>query len=440
MFIFNLSLLTYSDFMGTQGIYGEEYDRLDFDDVLAALLWQYSGISGLVPVNEVDNLEHYHIEDELNPVFLVGAYTAATDTFVPTAANYADQAALNRVMRYNSNTGGNSGVMLVAENNPNFVLICGSEELTLAGEIISAMTGGSVMGTDADVADGTRFRMSLPKGDGEKSSPDTSRPRSARKSYVRVYERGVEISETRQHIMLYGISREDTAQIRRRTMEIFNELTSTFVNERAITLAASTAGGADLDGMAARRRFPGVIQQLINPGLTYTAAQGDDDDWTMGGNAVNAGGALTTTDLDVMVENLDTLGAFDAIGADHAIICHPRMKKILRDFNTSARTLDNMEEWRKVGFYVDTYVSALGGTFPVVTDRSWPLTVIGMLDMSRIKRNLLRGDDLHLSPMAKDGRTDRWQLSCQYGAKVESVPYAGSDVGQHSMIYGITGA
>ena len=116
MFLFNLSLLQYDDFMGTQGLYGEEYDRLDFDDMLAALLWRFSGLAGMVSLNEIENLEHFVIDDELNTAWLVGAYTAVSDTFTPDATVYPTQADLNRAMRYGDATAipsGNLGVVLV---------------------------------------------------------------------------------------------------------------------------------------------------------------------------------------------------------------------------------------------------------------------------------------------------------------------------------------
>jgi len=60
-------------------------------------------------------------------------------------------------------------------------------------------------------------------------------------------------------------------------------------------------------------------------------------------------------------------------------------------------------------------LSDMGVELPIVLDRWMPLDKVLVVDRSRVALRALSGDAWHMEKMAKTGRSEKWQISGQYG-------------------------
>lgn len=415
------SLLSFDSFMGAGGVIGLDEEKRDVSDMLAEVLYRTQKFIGLIGVEVATQVKHEHLEDELVGTVIAGAWTYSTTTFDPDATT---QAAVNRLFRSNGSTGC-LGAILSSKDGAVVIRRTVDSAPLIAGDTNWEVIGG--WNHDAtSFAAGTEFNIGLPKPDEEDASVDTSQARTVRHAYLRVLERAVEISETRGNWDLYAIDDETAQQLRYRTIELNNELNRAVINE----WAKIDSGAVDVSNLAGTRSMTGLMQQLHDPPLDNDAGTLDASLNAALGTVGTSYGALTKASINARVKALLEAGGLESDGYSGAIVCHPTQHQKISAIDESYRR--DTRESIKVGYYASSFMSDLGYEYPVVVDPAWPERVVGILDMSRIKRLVLQGDDFHMSKMAKTGRTDKWQMSGQFGVIAKNV---GTN---HALIYNLS--
>jgi hypothetical protein len=413
--------LAFDDFLGEVGIRSESYDKIDMSPMLAAVLFESKQLMGIIGFEDpAENIIFEHLEDYVIPGTIVGDFTTATDAITFQAADNPGYT-MAQLLRQTGGANYDEGVVLAADDG-SFAVRIVKNDANLAyatGYVITTdyvvVSGAIPTGDTADIT----FRISLPYSDEEDASNDISLGRTHRYGSVRIFERAVEIAKTRQSIDLYALSAEDRHQINLRTIEMGNELANSIINE-----AASLSGGQPSIA-SARRNMTGIRQQLNDPDLDGS-----------GETNQHVTSAATTypvlqDDLETAILNLYNAGAFDAPGADHAIVINPVANQFFSNITSGDRRA--MYDYRKAGYSVQTYHSTLGIDFPIVLDRFWPTLDITVLDLGRVRMRQLQGDGMNMEKMGRTGRREKWQLSGQYGVSVKNVQTSHSRITGHTI-------
>jgi hypothetical protein len=403
--------------MGSIGMVGLGEEKRDMSEELAEILLKTQNFIGLIGTENAMQIKFEHLEDALAPNVISGTWVNTTDTFTPNTA--LTQAEINRIFRSNGTTGALGSVLTLKSGNLVIRRTVAAPPTASSSDANWEVIGGVI--ADAAVSTNTDWGVGLPKPDEEDASVDTSAQRSGRFGYTRVFERAVEIAETRDSWDLYAIPDEVAHQIRYRTEEMKNELNRSIINE----YVKISGGAPDISNLAGTRTLPGVIQQMIDPALDNAAGTADT---LLHANA--AGAALAKSTINARVKAIFEAGGLDAPGYNGAIVVHPTQKQKIAAFDDTIRRFDT--DVLKVGFTADKFMSDLGFDYPIVVDRAWPEAIVGILDMSRIKRKVLQQDDWHMSKMAKSGRTDKWQLSGQFGVSTKNIDTS------HALIYNLS--
>lgn len=413
------SLLSWSDFMGAGGVVGLGEEKRDMSEVLAEVLLVDQNLIGMIGTEVAKQIKHEHLEDELQGNVINGTWTYSSTTFAPAAA--LTQAQINKLFRSTASYGAMGAVLTSKSGEVVIRRTVDAPPPATTGDANWEVIGG--WNHDVASISTADFGLGLPKPDEEDASPDTSQARTGRFSYLRVFERAVEESETRQHWDLYAISDEQAHQLRYRTVEIKNELNRAIINE----WCKISGGAPDVSNLAGTRTMTGILQQLHDAPLDNAAGTLDANLNAALGTVGSATGDLTKSAINARVKALYEAGGLDAPGYKGAIVVHPTQAQFISAMDESYRR--DTRESIKVGYYARTFVSDLGYEYPIVIDRAWPEAVVGILDLSRIKRTVLQGDDFHVAKMAKTGRTDKVQMSGQFGVAVKNVDKC------HALIY-----
>lgn len=395
--------LGFSDFMAGGGLYGTSIDKIDMNPQLAAVLLKRQYTLGLIKSGPVaENVEFNHIEDDLQPTTITGQWTNGTTTFDPADT---DQTTLNKKLRTTATVGGLNvhlqsadGLLTIRRTADTQALIAGDTNW----EVIA--------GTGADKAAGTVWYVLLPKPDEEAASPDTSKIRTRRKGFTRVFERALETTKTREQISMYAVPDEIQHQSMFRTQEALNEMNAAIIRDH-IYITGATPQLED------NRLMTGILQQLRDPELDGTPSDpltfDVQTDWSISTFGRNV--------LDNMLRQLYDTGGLEADGSDHAFIVHPDEKEKISELEVTFRRSDM--DWRKVGYVVDRYVSRLTGQeLPIHVDSAWPSGMIGLLDFNRIERRDLGTDTWGMGEVPlSTTRASKWQVSGQFGISVKNV-------------------
>ena len=415
------SLLSFDSFMGSGGIIGLDEEKRDMSEVLAEVLLTTTNFIGLIGTEVAKQIKHEHLEDELVPTVIAGAWTYSSTTFDPDATT---QAEVNRLFRSNGSTGclgaiisSKDGALVARRTVDSAPLIAGDTNW----EVIGGWNHDA-----ASFAAATEFNIGLPKPDEQDASVDTSKARTLRFAYLRVLERAVEEAETRGNWDLYAVTDEQAKQIRYRTLELKNELNRAVINE----WVKISGGAPDISNLEGTRSMSGVMQQMFDAPLDNAAGTIDASLNAFLGTVGSSYGALTKASINARIKAIFEAGGLDSDNYSGAIICHPTQQQKIVTFDETLRR--DSRESIKVGYTARHFLSDLGFDYPVITDRAWPERVVGIMDMSRIMRLVLQGDDYHISKMAKTGRTDKVQMSSQMGVIVKNVAT------NHALIYNLS--
>ena len=386
--------LASTDFMAAPGLYGSgnQPDRLDVSDVLAAILLTDTTTLGKIGMKgTASNIEHFWFEDALNDVYVSISLSADAENTSPIGyfSLLSSSTSVNQVLR--------SGALVRADGyNQVWKVITASVCTSLV-----AQSSTTVAVSAFPVLSSVALRclvVAQPKPDTQTYSEDISRARTRRSNFTQVFERGIQIAETRKHVDLYAVKDELKLQIKNRTYEIKRELNNSIINGQAWWVAAATAPTPDTE----TRTMCGLLDMIQDPSHSGTRQTA---------TVTSVSGALTMTSINGLVENIFNRGGFDD-QSNCCIVVGPKQARVIALLEEQKVRKSNTE--LVVGSYANKVKTDLGYDLDVIIDRWFPPDMLMILDAARAGCMPLKGDSWHLERMAKTNRTDGYQLSGQY--------------------------
>jgi hypothetical protein len=388
-------------FMAGAGGYGTtlstKLDKLDCSQVLAAVLLADKQLLGHIRVGAPGTtIEHNWIEDGLSPAFVLAQSAATTTVTIPGFGT----ASSTRICRANT---------ILQPANAEWLF----KVATISTSVLTGTTYGATSALWAAVNTTTKmYIVAQPYSDIADASDDISQSRSKRKNFMQIFERAVDITQTRKNMDMEAVLDELQLQIKYRTMEIKRELNMSVLRGYALD-----SSGTSFVGNTEIRTMAGIIQ-LIR-------------DWDLDGtmedtNVIQASAALTLAHLNSLCYMVYSTGGLDET-ASPILVVGPKQQRVIAGFEKELRRVEQGE--RITGYYRDIFLSDMGVEIPVVLDRWAPSDKVVLLDRSRVALIPLQGDSWHMEKMAKTGRTETWQISGQYTIELRNADKC------HGMIY-----
>jgi len=368
---------------GFSATLSNKLDKIDCSQILSAVLLADRQVLGHIPMGKVaHNIEVNWIEDELNATYIVGS--SAGSTAIETTGKSV--ATLNRILRSNS--------ILRVNGTSTLFRVAGTCDATDSISVaLYASTAHTAWTTGTKI-----YVVAAPKGDIATASDDISLARTKRKNFMQVFERGIEITQTRKNMDMEAVSNELMLQIRRRTMEIKRELNMSVLSGHARVSAANTfSGDHELRTMA------GIAQLIRDPNLDTTL-----EDTTVLDKTASA---LTQAMVNSLAYLIWDKGGLDE-ESDCIIVCGANQARIMSAWESEIRRVDRGE--RTIGYYKNVFETDMGYDLPIVMDRWCPRDQLFIVDRNRISLRPMKGDNWHMEKMAKTGRSEKWQLSGQF--------------------------
>ena len=389
--------ITSTIFMAAPGAFttalASKLDKVDCSQVLSAVLMADRAILGHIKMGpECRSLEFNWIEDELNSATFTGRSLTSTTVLFNDFTGSATAAMIIRkgaliATRDSARASANEAVLKVTS------VVDETEALTAAY--------GSAIHTSTSVTC-TWFVISQPYGDSSDASDDISRARTKRFNFPQIFERAIEISQTRKGMDMEAVTDELQYQIKNRTLEIKRELNMTVLMGLPYRV---TNFNADLDV----HTMMGICQMIRDPDM-----DGTKEDTTVT-NAAAA--ALTVAHINALLYKIWDAGGLDEI-ADPIIVVGANQQRVISGMEKDIRRVEQGE--RQVGYYRDLFLSDMGIELPIVLDRWMQADKLVVLDRSRVALRAFAGDAWHMEKMAKTGRSEKWQLSGQYGLELRN--------------------
>ena len=386
-----------TSFMAGPGGYGSilasKLDKVDCSQVLAAVLKADRAILGHIKMGPAGrNIQFDWIEDELNQITFDGCSTSSVSVSIP--SGFTATASAERIFR--------TGTVITMKNansteNSFFLRVTSATSNTLLTTTLYGSAAFVVATTTA-----TWMIVSQPYGDSSDASSDISIVRSKRYNFMQIFERAVEIGQSRKGMDMEAIVDELQYQIKNRTLEIKRELNTSCLLGIPY---ASTGYTADVD----ERSMMGIINYIRDPNFDNTR-----EDTTVRNAAL---AALTVAEINALLYKIWDEGGLDET-ADPIIVVGAAQQRIISGFEKELRRVEQGE--RQVGYYRDIFLSDMGIELPIVLDRWMQDDKLLVLDRSRVALRALQGDAWHLEKMAKTGRSEKWQLSGQYGIELRN--------------------
>lgn len=389
-----------TSFMAAPGGYGSilasKLDKIDCSQVLAAVLKADRALLGHIKMGAVaHNIQFDWLEDGLNEVVFTGYASVSTSV---TVSGFTGSASLANTCRYLSLIAPRELKTGIASTG--FILqvtsCVGADTLytQLYGSITFSVATGSCQW----------IVISQPYGDSDDASTDISMSRSKKKNFTQIFERAIEISQSRKGMDMEAVTDELQYQIKNRTLEIKRELDTSVLLGRAAAYDATHMYG-DLD----IRTMQGIIEYIRDEDLDQTR---EDTNVTS-----LAGAALTIADVNALLYKIWDCGGLDET-ADPILVVGAAQQRVISSWERELRRVEQGE--KQVGYYRDIFLSDMGVELPVVIDRWMPANTVLILDRSRVALRALQGDAWHMEKMAKTGRSEKWQLSGQYGLEIRN--------------------
>jgi len=396
--------LTSTSFMAAPGGFSTtlsaKLDKVDCSQVLAAVLMADKELLGHIRMGETaHNIEVNWIEDELNPAFIMASSSA--NNRITCSSGYTT-ASLQRFLR--------KYTVLAPQNSEARMQVSQSVTAT----IVTVAVYGST--TWASWTMTKTFLVAAPWKDIDDASSDSSVTRTKRKNFQQVFERAIEITQTRKNMDMEAVVNELKLQVGRRTMEIKREFDMSAILGYGKATASNTYS-ADNE----LRTMCGIIQLLRDPNLDST-----NEDTTV----TQLSAALTVAAINSLAYKIYKEGGLDAT-ADPIVLVGPKQQRVIAGFDKDYRR-DVATGERTFGYYKNVFLSDMGLEMPVVLDRWMPDDKLIILDRSRISFRPMAGDSWHLEKMAKSGRNEKWQLSGQYTLELRNADKC------HGMLYDVS--
>lgn len=384
-------------FMAAPGVFttalASKLDKIDCSQILAAVLKADKALLGHIKMGETArNIEFNWIEDELNAVTFIGTSSVSISVSVH---NFAGSISLANVIR--------KGALIAPRNSAH----ASSNDMVLrvtsvnTESLLTCTAYGSTPHTTTSVTC-TWCVIAQPYGDSDDASGDISVVRAKKFNFTQIFERAIEIGQTRKGMDMEAVANELQYQIKNRTLEIKRELDMTAILGMAYRVT-------NFDGDLDQRSTMGFCNYIRDP----------DMDGTREDTTVNtlSGGALTVAAINTLLYDMWDAGGFDE-SADSIIVVGAAQQRIISAFEKDIRRVEQGE--RQVGYYRDVFLSDMGVELPVVLDRWMQDDKLLVLDRSRVAIRAMAGDAWHMEKMAKTGRSEKWQLSGQYGFEIRN--------------------
>jgi hypothetical protein len=365
-------------------------DKIDCSQVLAAVLKSDRQLLGHIKMGPVaHNIEFNWIEDDLNAVVFEGCSSVSGSVEV---SGFTGSASLGNICR--------DGCLIAVHDSTesgvnDYVLRVTSA--TGASTLITASYGSTTYTTVSTTCNW--IVISQPYEDILDASSDISKVRAKRKNFTQIFERAIEITQTRKGMDAEAVVNELQFQIKRRTLEIKRELDISVIH------GISYGANGDLEA----RTFMGLVNFIRDPDLDMTREDTLVTD--------NNGAALTVAQLNTMMYNVWDAGGLDE-QADPILAVGASLARTISTFERDIRRTEQGE--RTFGYYKNVFMSDMGVEVPIVLDRWFPADKVILLDRARVALRPLVGDQWHLEKMAKTGRSEKWQLSGQYGLELRN--------------------
>jgi hypothetical protein len=390
--------MTSTQFMAGPGGFGSvlasKLDKVDCSQVLAAVLKSDRQLLGHIKMGATaKNIEFNWIEDMLNAVTFDGCTSASGSVGV---IGFTGSASLGNIIR--------DGALITprdpASNSVSVDFVLRVTSATGASTLITAAYGSTVWVCAS--ATMTWYVIGQPYQDIIDASEDISLTRTKKRNFTQIFERAIQITQTRKGMDMEAVTDELQYQIKQRTLEIKREL------DMAVILGiAYYSGGYSAD-----------IEYRTMQGI-YNYIRDDDLDGTREDTNVTdlAGAALTISGINALLYKIWDAGGLDE-ASDPIIVVGADQQRVIAGFESYLRRVEQGE--RQVGYYRDIFLSDMGKELPIVLDRWVPPKTLIVLDRARVSLRALQGDAWHMEKMAKTGRSEKWQLSGQYGLEIRN--------------------
>jgi hypothetical protein len=381
--------MTSASFMGMGGyttVLSSKLDKIDCSAILSAVLVADRQLLGHIKMGgTANNVEVNWIEDAL-----IGATFDATGT-VSASVSLIGMSVAQVTQMFRAKT---------------LIKPVSSEDIYR----VDALDGGSALevtiySSTTHVTHTTTQKwivVGMPYSDIDAASSDISQSRSKRQNFTQVFERAVQITQSRKGIDMEAVVNELQMQIKYRTLEMKRELDIAVIN------GIASYDGTQKSGQSEWRTMQGIINYIRD----YNMDNSNEDDLVS-----DVSGALTIGGLNDLLYDIWDAGGLDEM-SDPIIAVGPAQQRIIAAWEKDIRRVEQGE--RQVGYYRDVFLSDMGQELPVVLDRWIPPDKLIILDRARVALRALSGDGWHAEKMAKTGRVEKWQLSGQYTIEVRN--------------------
>ena len=394
--------LTSASFMGVGGyttVLLTKLDKIDCSQVLSAVLKADKELLGHIKMGPpAENREVNWIEDELVGCQFEAVGVSSILVSIPVVLTDPYQSALFRV----------KGIIKPVTSE-DYVQI--TSYTTSALVVTAYPVSGTFTTTSATC---TWQVVAMPYADLDDASSDISQARSKRRNFTQVFERALQITQTRKGISMEAVVDELQHQIKMRTLEIKRELDIAVIN------GIAQISGTTASGLSEWSTMHGIINYIRDWDLDI-----NNEDTLV----TNAAGALTISNINTLIYDIWNAGGLDEM-SDPIILVGAAQQRYIAAFEKELRRVEQGE--RQVGFYRDIFLSDMGKEFPVVLDRWMPPDKLIVLDRARVALRALTGDAWHMEKMAKTGRSEKWQISGQYTIEVRNADKC------HGLLHGLT--
>jgi hypothetical protein len=381
-----------------------KFDKIDCSQVLAAILVKDTALLGQLKVGAAGTtIEHNWIEDDLNSPYFYAKAAASTIVTLVATKGITTAMVANIARKYS--TVQPAGSEWIAQ-------LTGTNAATIA-----CASYGDTSSKFAAVSTVTKFWvLNSPYRDIDSASSDISKSRVKMKNFMQIFERAIEITQTRENMDMEAVMNELQLQIERRTYEIKRELNISVLRGRAYY-------SSGYSGRVERSTMHGIEGFLLDPDM-----DGTEEALTVLDAGTNA--ALVEAMINSLANMLYGYGGMDE-QSDCILLCPPEQARVIAAMEKAYKRTD--QSTRVVGNYKNSFLTDMGYELPVVIDRFASKDKVYIIDRNRISLIPLQGDSWHLEKMAKTGRSQKWQLSGQYTLEIRNADKC------HGMITDLSG-
>ena len=243
--------------------------------------------------------------------------------------------------------------------------VCKVASVDSATELTVVRDYGSSTGVLLVVGD-VLFLISSPKTSGTDATPDAGQEAGTMFNYIEIFDRTAKVSKTSQAVQMYGVSSAINTQVEFQMKNMAYAMNNSAIYGRKVARSSAENG-----------TMGGILQFLE------------------GGIAETTGGAISSTILNNVLEQIYTNGAFSP---RLALLMNTNQARKVSTFLTAANepAINKVDApMQSAGFAINQFYGDLptaSGQFStnVVVDPNFPKDQIAVLDMNKLEINPLR--------------------------------------------------